>query len=77
MTHKFNLLFLTSLLLIACADESPMESVYRDVSAAERQYAEDQEYQRERQEKQRQQQICILVLLQFRLPVQHRQKFVF
>ncbi|MBQ3779663.1 MAG: hypothetical protein II835_16650 [Fibrobacter sp.] len=56
MTHKFNLLFLTSLLLIACADESPMESVYRDVSAAERQYAEDQEYQRERQEKQRQQQ---------------------
>jgi hypothetical protein len=43
MTHKFNLLYITSLLLIACADESPMESVNEYVSAAERRYAEGKE----------------------------------
>ena len=58
MTNKFNLLFITSLLFIACADESPMESVNEYVSAAERQYAEDQEYQREEQIKQREQNDC-------------------
>ena len=49
MTHKFILLFISSLLLIACADESPMEAVTRDINEAERQYEYEQARQKQEQ----------------------------
>ena len=49
MTHKFIFLFISSLLLIACADESPMEAVTRDINEAERQYEYEQARQKQEQ----------------------------
>jgi len=61
MTRKLILLFTTSLLLIACADESPMESVNHEIGSAEREYEDElaqEKYEREEQIKQREQNDC-------------------
>ena len=58
MTHKFILLFISSLLLIACADESPMEAVTRDINEAERQYEYEQARQKQEQIQQQEKNAC-------------------
>ena len=58
MTHKFILLFISSLLLIACADESPMEAVTRDINEAERQYEYEQARQKQEQIQKQEKNAC-------------------
>lgn len=58
MTRKLILLFTTSLLLIACADESPMESVNHEIGSAEREYEDEQAQEKYEREEQRQKNAC-------------------
>lgn len=58
MTRKLILLFTTSLLLIACADENPMYTVNHEISDAEREYEDEQDQQKYEREEQRQKNAC-------------------
>jgi len=58
MTRKLILLFTTSLLLIACADENPMYTVNHEISDAEREYEDEQAQEKYEREEQRQKNAC-------------------